>query len=317
MHQADTQIFLNATFKTGSRSTAPARRSGSSAATTFRPVPDAAARSSANLRLPDIRAIYGVHESSLQPQLNSDRLRRRHADAFDANYSWGPFGDNYVHLFTLVTSRPIGRRMTLGLEYDGTYERPLTGDQPLDSQWLRRISLGYNLSAESSVTLSYRSINGLGGFATQTRAELRLRVSRPVSRGERAVRQLWVAGGFDHVEPADREVRVSCGGRRRHVIRLSQVLQIGPIAGRSRFPVQGKRYSLASRSRPSVGFATRPEARLRTDSQNLGQADYFMQAIVYLREVGFFGGYGGEDLVHLFEDFGVDGEVGGGEVFVT
>ena len=57
--------------------------------------------------------------------------------------------------------------MSLGLEYDGTYERPIAGSGSLDSQWLRRISLGYNLSPESSVTLAFRSINGLGGFATQ------------------------------------------------------------------------------------------------------------------------------------------------------
>jgi len=84
----------------------------------------------------------------------------------DVNYSWGPFGDNYVHLFSIVTSRPIGRRMSLGLEYDGTYERAFS-DGVLDSQWLRRVSLGYNLSSESSLSLELRDINGRGGFATQ------------------------------------------------------------------------------------------------------------------------------------------------------
>jgi hypothetical protein len=52
------------------------------------------------------------------------------------------------------------------LEYDGTYERAF-GDGVLDSQWLRRISLGYNLSTESTLTLELRDINGRGGFATQ------------------------------------------------------------------------------------------------------------------------------------------------------
>jgi len=83
----------------------------------------------------------------------------------DANYAWGPFGDDYVHLFTLVTSRPLGRRLSLGLEYDGTYERAFA-DGALSSQWLRRISLGYNLTDESSFSLELRDINGLGGFAT-------------------------------------------------------------------------------------------------------------------------------------------------------
>ncbi|MGC1380245.1 MAG: hypothetical protein WA814_04395 [Candidatus Baltobacteraceae bacterium] len=85
---------------------------------------------------------------------------------FDASYSWGPFGDDYVHLFTLVTSRPIGHRLSLGLEYDGTYERAFSNGI-LDSQWLRRVSVGYALSDESTFTVGLRDINGYGGFATQ------------------------------------------------------------------------------------------------------------------------------------------------------
>jgi hypothetical protein len=85
---------------------------------------------------------------------------------FDANYSWGPFGDDYVHLFTLTTSRPLGQKLTLGLEYDGTYERAFSNGT-LDSQWLRRVSLGYNLGPESTFSLELRDINGYGGFATQ------------------------------------------------------------------------------------------------------------------------------------------------------
>ncbi len=82
----------------------------------------------------------------------------------DADYQWGPFGDDYVHLFSLTTSRPLGKRLSLGLEYDGTYERALDGGE-LQSQWLRRVSLGYNLTNESSLSLELRDINGLGGFA--------------------------------------------------------------------------------------------------------------------------------------------------------
>ncbi len=80
------------------------------------------------------------------------------------NYQWGPFGDNYVHLFSIVTSRPLGKRFSLGLEYDGTTKRSLE-DGVLQSQWLRRVSLGYNISNESSFSLQLRDINGLGGFA--------------------------------------------------------------------------------------------------------------------------------------------------------
>ena len=84
----------------------------------------------------------------------------------DVSYSWGPFGDDYVHLFTIVTSRPLSRRLSLGLEYDGTYQRAFS-DGALDSQWLRRVSLEYNVSNESSLSLELRDINGYGGFATQ------------------------------------------------------------------------------------------------------------------------------------------------------
>lgn len=84
----------------------------------------------------------------------------------DVSYQWGPFGDNYTHLFTIVTSRPLARGLSLGLEYDGTYERAFSNGA-LDSQWLRRISLGYNISNESTVAVGLRDINGYGGFATQ------------------------------------------------------------------------------------------------------------------------------------------------------
>jgi hypothetical protein len=84
----------------------------------------------------------------------------------DLTAAWGNFGSDYLHLYSLTNSRPIGRILTLGLEYDGTYERAkLTGG--LDSQWLRRVSLGWNLGPDSNLTLSLRSINGNGGFAPQ------------------------------------------------------------------------------------------------------------------------------------------------------
>ncbi|MBV8067866.1 MAG: hypothetical protein JO113_07805, partial [Candidatus Eremiobacteraeota bacterium] len=84
----------------------------------------------------------------------------------DVNYSWGPFGTNNVHLFTIVTSRPLWHGLTLGLEYDGTYERAVSTGV-LDSQWLRRVSLGYSISDESTFNIGLRDINGYGGFATQ------------------------------------------------------------------------------------------------------------------------------------------------------
>jgi hypothetical protein len=84
----------------------------------------------------------------------------------DVSYAFGPFGGNDTHLFTISTSRPLGR-FSLGLEYDGTYERPFSTGI-LDSQFLRKISLNESLGAESNFSISLQNINGLGGFATQT-----------------------------------------------------------------------------------------------------------------------------------------------------
>lgn len=81
----------------------------------------------------------------------------------DFSYSFGPFGGNDTHLFSLTTARTVGH-YSLSLEYDGTYERPFSTGV-LDSQFLRRVSLGRSISAESNVSISLQSINGLGGFA--------------------------------------------------------------------------------------------------------------------------------------------------------
>ena len=92
----------------------------------------------------------------------------------DASVQFGRFGygmlgpadngNDYVHLYTLSTSRPIGRFLSLGLEYDGTVERGIESGL-LDSQWLRRISIGAQLGQDENFTVSLRAINGNGGFA--------------------------------------------------------------------------------------------------------------------------------------------------------
>lgn len=92
----------------------------------------------------------------------------------DAGVSFGRFGygllglaDNgpdYIHLYTISTSRPIGRMLSLGLEYDGTFERGVASGM-FDSQWLRRVTIGAQLGPDENFTLSLRAINGNGGFA--------------------------------------------------------------------------------------------------------------------------------------------------------
>lgn len=76
----------------------------------------------------------------------------------------GDNGADWVHEYTVSTSRPLGHIFSLGLEYDGTVERGIESGL-LDSQWLRRISLGAQLGQDENVTVSLRVINGNGGFA--------------------------------------------------------------------------------------------------------------------------------------------------------
>lgn len=76
----------------------------------------------------------------------------------------GDNGADYVHLYSLSTSRPLGRMLTLGLEWDGTVERGIASGMH-DSQWLRRITVGAQLGPDENFTLSLRAINGTGGFA--------------------------------------------------------------------------------------------------------------------------------------------------------
>ena len=166
VHQADTGLALNATFANG---------------LSF----DGAGPSTGQLRSYGIPAGPGCHGSivattsftgypcyldGMTSPFNVYAIPIGYKDGtptpYDVNYSWGPFGSNYVHLFTATTSRPVSRRFGLSFAYDGTYERSFaTG--VLTSQWLRSVALGYNISSDSGLTLALRNINGLGGFATQ------------------------------------------------------------------------------------------------------------------------------------------------------
>ncbi|HET9096648.1 MAG TPA: DUF5916 domain-containing protein [Candidatus Baltobacteraceae bacterium] len=76
----------------------------------------------------------------------------------------GDHGQDFVNLYSISTSRPIGRMLSLGLEYDGTRERGIASGMA-DSQWLRRISIGALLGPDENFTISLRAINGRGGFA--------------------------------------------------------------------------------------------------------------------------------------------------------
>jgi hypothetical protein len=100
----------------------------------------------------------------------------------DLSVSFGPFGGNDTRLYSASVSRPLGR-LSLGFEYDGTVQRSLTTGA-LDSQWLRRVSIGAPIDAESNLSISLRSINGLGGFAPQAGTNLAFAYHRRFGNGD-------------------------------------------------------------------------------------------------------------------------------------
>ncbi|HEV3154496.1 MAG TPA: carbohydrate binding family 9 domain-containing protein [Candidatus Baltobacteraceae bacterium] len=82
----------------------------------------------------------------------------------DVSLNQGPYGGNFTRLYTSSTSRPIGQHLSLSLEYDATLERSLSTGV-LNSQWLRRVSIGESFGPDSNFSIGLRSINGTGGFA--------------------------------------------------------------------------------------------------------------------------------------------------------
>ncbi|MDB5042914.1 MAG: hypothetical protein JWN27_3640 [Candidatus Eremiobacteraeota bacterium] len=81
----------------------------------------------------------------------------------DATYSWGPFGDVYLQQIDLTAQRALGARWSVAGEIAGTRERARTGTA--DGQWLRRLTLGESIDANTNFSISLRSISGNGGFA--------------------------------------------------------------------------------------------------------------------------------------------------------
>jgi hypothetical protein len=166
VHQADTQLYVNAVFKDGFSLDGVGEAVGQLRSYSIPAGPDCSGPIVAQSSFTG----YPCYLDGVTQPFNLYQIPIGYHDGtpapFDTNYAWGPFGDNYVHLFTIVTSRPLGHGFSLGLEYDGTYERAFANGE-LDSQWLRRVSLGYNISRDSTLSIELRDINGYGGFATQ------------------------------------------------------------------------------------------------------------------------------------------------------
>ena len=82
----------------------------------------------------------------------------------DLFYGAGPFATFYLQQFNLSTTKPIGSRFNVSAVYAGTHERsPAIG---VDGQILRSLTFGTSLSPDANISLSIRSINGTGGFAS-------------------------------------------------------------------------------------------------------------------------------------------------------
>lgn len=80
----------------------------------------------------------------------------------DASYGWGQFGGFFLQQVTTSMSRQLGL-YGISLAYDGTAEHSLS--LPLDSQWLRSISLTRSFGRNTSLAVGIRSISGTGGYA--------------------------------------------------------------------------------------------------------------------------------------------------------
>jgi hypothetical protein len=182
-HQADTQIFLNAVFKNGFSLDGVGDAIGELRSYGIPSGPDCSGpivvRSSFTGYPCYLQGITSPYTLVQIPVGYGDGTPR----PIDADYSFGPFGTNYVHLFTLNTTRPLTRTVTLGLAYDGTYQRAF-GNGALDSQWLRSISLGFDLGTDTALTLALRDINGYGGFATQVGNNLAVAFSQRFHDGD-------------------------------------------------------------------------------------------------------------------------------------
>ncbi len=84
----------------------------------------------------------------------------------DLSYGWGAFGGAFTQQITSSTTHQFGR-VGLSLEYDGTVEHAMAGPGggPVNSQWLRRVSLTRSFGKNTTLAFGLRSINGTGGFA--------------------------------------------------------------------------------------------------------------------------------------------------------
>jgi hypothetical protein len=82
----------------------------------------------------------------------------------DVSYSWGPFGTVFLRQITTDATRQWAAN-TASLQYSETFESPLEGSGPSQTQSLWRISLTHAFGKDSSLGVAWRDVAGLGGIA--------------------------------------------------------------------------------------------------------------------------------------------------------
>ncbi|GAC1387669.1 MAG: hypothetical protein NVSMB31_00350 [Vulcanimicrobiaceae bacterium] len=168
VHQADTFATINATFKNGFslNGVGPAVGILRSYATD-NPAKYPGGCADPNLPYSSFTG-YPTYYCGRSDRFNLMQVDIGYRDGTPApiniSFNEGPFGSNFLHLYTISTSRPLGSRFSISGEYDGTYERSLATGK-LESQWLRRLTLGETLGPDSNLSISVRGISGIGGFA--------------------------------------------------------------------------------------------------------------------------------------------------------
>lgn len=109
----------------------------------------------------------------------------------DFRYAEGPFGGTFLQQYLLSASRPLGTRLSIAAQYAGTYGRTLS-DGALNSQWLRLVSIGDNLGADSNVALQLQSVTGaVNGLTTVPGVNLAVSYHEKFVSGD----ELYVAYG--------------------------------------------------------------------------------------------------------------------------
>lgn len=82
-------------------------------------------------------------------------------------YSWGPFGGFFLQQLSGSVSHRFSRRYSAEFDYGAVDERNFFGIA--NGQLLRRLSIFGSLSADQTLSVAYRDIQGTGGFSVPGR----------------------------------------------------------------------------------------------------------------------------------------------------